>query len=66
MGFTEGYGYFDTRLLPFVIIAAAAGGFLGANLSRVFSDNIVKKLFIAALLAVIVLNLYNGAVILWR
>ena len=68
MGFTtEGsYGYFDLRFLPFVIIAAALGGFFGANLSRVFSESVVKKLFICALLAVIALNLYNGAVILWR
>jgi len=65
MGFTVGYGYFDLRMLPFLIIAAAVGGFFGANLSRVFSENIVKKLFIAALLAVIALNLYNGVTILW-
>jgi len=64
MGFTQGYGYFDLRIIPFVIIAAAVGGFIGANLSRVFSEGVVKKLFIAALSAVIVLNLYNGAVIL--
>ena len=64
MGFTVGYTYFDLRLLPFIIIAAAIGGLLGANLSKVFSENIVKKLFIAALTAVIILNLYNGFVFL--
>jgi len=61
----EGFGYFDTRLLPFIIIAAMLGGFLGANLSRVFSEGVVKKLFIAALSVVIILNIFNGATVLW-
>jgi len=65
MGFTVGYTYFDLWFLPFVIIAAAIGGLLGANLSKVFSESVVKKLFICALLAVIALNLYNGVMILW-
>ena len=60
MGFTVGYSYFDLRLLPFIIVAAAIGGFLGANLSKVFSESVVKKLFICALLAVIALNIFNG------
>jgi len=66
MGFTEGYSSFDLRLLPFVIVAAAIGGLLGANLSKVLSEEKVKKLFIAALLAVIALNLYNGFVFITR
>ena len=60
MGVSDGFGYFDIGILPFVIIAAMLGGFLGANLSRVFSDGVVKKLFIAALSVVIVLNVFNG------
>ena len=60
MGFTTGYGYFDLRLLPFIITAAALGGFIGANLSKVFSEATVKKLFICALLVVICLNIFNG------
>jgi len=65
MGVSNGFGYFDTRLLPFIIIAAMLGGFLGANLSRVFSEGVVKKLFIAALSVVIVLNIFNGITVLW-
>ena len=65
MGVTTGFGYFDTRLLPFVIVAAMLGGFLGANLSRIFTDAVVKKLFIAALSVVIVLNIFNGVTVLW-
>jgi len=62
---SDGIGHFDTRLLPFIIIAAMLGGFLGANLSRVFSEGVVKKLFIAALSVVIILNIFNGATVLW-
>lgn len=65
MGFGEyGYSNFDLRMLPFIIVAAAIGGFVGANLSRVFSESVVKKLFICALSAVIVLNIFNGIRIL--
>jgi len=60
LGVTDGFGGFDLSVLPFVIIAAAIGGFLGANLSRVFTEAIVKRLFICALVAVIGLNLFNG------
>ena len=70
MGVTQAgqgeYSLFDApllRLLPFIIIAAALGGFLGAYFSKIFSDKVVKKLFIAALLAVMVLNIYNAVVI---
>ena len=61
---SEGIGYFDTGLLPFIIIAAMLGGFLGANLSRIFSENVVKKLFITALSVVIILNIINGVTVL--
>jgi len=65
MGITQGgYSGFDLPILPFIIIAAALGGFLGAYFSKIFSDNVVKKLFIAALLAVMVLNIYNAVVII--
>ena len=60
MGFTVGYSYFDLRLLPFIVVAAAIGGLVGANLSKVFSESVVKRLFICALLAVIALNIFNG------
>jgi len=59
-----GFTSFDLSLLPFLIIAAAVGGLVGANLSRIFSEKTVKRAFIAALLAVIALNLFNGIVII--
>jgi len=64
LGFTVGYTYFDLSLLPFLVVAAAVGGLVGANLSRIFSEKTVKRAFIGALLAVIALNLFNGVVII--
>ena len=60
MGVRIGYSNFDLRPLPFVIAAAALGGFVGANLSKVFSEDMVKKLFVIALSIVVVLNIVNG------
>lgn len=60
MGFTVGYSYFDLPMLLFVIPAAAIGGLVGAKFSKIFSETTVKRLFIAALTGVILLNIYNG------
>lgn len=60
MGMTVGYGHFDLVILTFVIPAAIIGGLTGANFSRIFSENTVKRLFIAAISGVIVLNIFNG------
>ena len=60
MGVTIGYGYFDLPMLAFVIPAAALGGLIGAKFSKVFSDTTVKRLFMAAISAVILLNIVNG------
>lgn len=63
-GFTIGYGYFDLSILIFVIPAAALGGLIGAKFSKVFSEATVKKLFVGAVFAVIVLNVINGLFII--
>jgi uncharacterized membrane protein YfcA len=60
MGITEGYSSFDLPILGFVVVAAAAGGLLGARLSKTFSEQTVKRLFQAAISAVILLNIFNG------
>ena len=59
IGVTIGYGYFDLPVLGFVIPAAIVGGLIGAKCSNVFSDLTVKRLFMAAITAVIILNLVN-------
>ena len=59
LGVTVGYGYFDLPMLAFVIPAAAAGGLIGAKFSKIFSEDTVKRLFMAAITAVILLNIFN-------
>jgi len=65
MGITVGYGYFDVQMLIFVIPAAILGGLIGAKFSKIFSETMVRRLFLIAISAVIVLNIVN-AVILMR
>lgn len=60
LGVTVGYMYFDLSILPFVVVAAATGGLIGAKLSKIFSEKTVKRLFQGALSAVILLNIANG------
>jgi len=60
LGATVGYLYFDLSILPFVIVAAAVGGLVGARLSKIFSEKMVKRLFQGAISAVILLNIANG------
>ena len=60
MGITIGYSYFDLPILVFVIPAAALGGLIGAKFSKIFSETTVKYLFMAAISAVIILNVVNG------
>ena len=64
LGITVGYFGFDLAILPFVIIAAALGGLIGAKLNKIFSEKTVKRLFQATLCFVILLNLANGLFIL--
>ena len=66
MGWTVGYGQFDLPVLLFIVPAAALGGFVGAKVSKIFSESTVKKLFLATISSVIVLNLANGAFLMWR
>ncbi|MCL2574353.1 MAG: sulfite exporter TauE/SafE family protein [Defluviitaleaceae bacterium] len=60
LGVTVGYAHFDLSVLPYVIIAAAAGGLVGARLSKTFSEATVRKLFQGAICIVILLNIVNG------
>ena len=64
MGVTIGYSYFDLPVLMFVIPAAAIGGLLGAKFSKILPDATIKKMFIVAISAVMVLNIVNGLFII--
>jgi hypothetical protein len=60
MGFTEGFLYFDLQYLLFIIPAAIIGGMIGAIISRKISDEAVKKSFLVTMVALIIMNVYNG------
>ena len=57
-------GYLDFPMLIFVFPAAALGGIIGAKFSNIFSSKVVKRLFMAAITGVILLNIFNGIFIL--
>ncbi|MCL2220726.1 MAG: sulfite exporter TauE/SafE family protein [Oscillospiraceae bacterium] len=57
---SEFFAGYDIGILPLIIAAAAVGGLLGAIISVSLSENAVKKMFVGALIAVILLNAFNG------
>ena len=63
IGWTVGFYGFDLSMLVFIIPAAVIGGLVGAKFSKILSDEAVKKVFIAAMSAVILLNIINAIII---
>ena len=59
LGITMGYGYFDLRMLVFILPVAALGGLIGAKFSKMFMASTVKRLFVGAIWLVIGLNIFN-------
>jgi len=57
---SEFFTGYDIGILPFVIVAAAIGGLIGAKFSKLLSENTVKRMFVAILVVVILLNAFNG------
>ena len=64
IGFTVGFYSFDSRMLFFIIPAAVIGGLIGARFSKILSDEAIKKMFMAAISAVILLNIINAIFII--
>ncbi|MCL2753986.1 MAG: sulfite exporter TauE/SafE family protein, partial [Defluviitaleaceae bacterium] len=60
MVIAQGFYAFDLGIVPFVVVAAAVGGLLGARLTKIFSENTVKRLFQGTLVAVMLLNIANA------
>lgn len=60
IGFTTGYAVFDLSLLAAIIPAAMIGGFSGAKLSGILSENRVIRVYQIVLIVVIILNILNG------
>lgn len=49
----------EFEMLPFVIVAAAIGGIIGTKVSGILSDNHVKIVYKATLVAIIIMNITN-------
>ena len=63
IGWTVGFYGFDLLMLAYIIPAAVIGGLVGARFSKILSDESVKKMFIAAIATVILLNIINAIIL---
>lgn len=57
---TTGFAVYDLSVLPYIIVAAIIGGFLGAKFSGLLSPEKVTLVFQAVILLVLLINVYNG------
>lgn len=48
------------KTLLFILPAAVMGGIIGSKLNRKFDDKIIRKVFVAVMILIIILNVYNG------
>ncbi len=48
------------KTLVFILPAAILGGIIGAKFNRKFDDKIIRKTFVAVMILLIILNVYNG------
>lgn len=48
------------KTLLFILPAAVAGGIIGSKLNAKFDDKLIRKVFVAAMVFIIVLNVYNA------
>lgn len=60
MGVSTGFGAFDLTILMYIVPAAIIGGFLGAKLSNVLSEEKVTTIFQLVIICVLLINCYNG------
>lgn len=56
---TEPYSH-QWKTLIFILPAAILGGIIGSKLNRRFDDKIIRKVFVAVMILLVILNLYNG------
>lgn len=63
IGLTTGFAKFDLEMLLFIIPAAIIGGWVGASLSKILSEERVILVFQFVILLVLFINLYNGAML---
>lgn len=55
----EAYSH-QWKTLLFILPAAVMGGIIGSKLNRKFDDKIIRKVFVAVMILIIILNVYNG------
>mgnify|MGYP003291351861 FL=1 len=48
------------KTLLFILPAAILGGIIGSGLNRKSDDKIIRKIFTAVMIVLVVLNIYNG------
>lgn len=60
---TTGFAHYDLTILYYVIPAAIIGGFVGARLSNVLSEEKVLVVFQSIIVIVLVINIFNGVML---
>ncbi len=55
----EAYSH-QWKTLLFILPAAILGGIIGSKFNRRFDDKIIRKVFTAAMIFLVILNIYNG------
>lgn len=48
------------KTLLFILPAAILGGIIGSKFNRRFEDELIRKVFTAAMIVLVILNIYNG------
>ncbi len=48
------------KTLIFILPMAVLGGFIGSKFNRKFDDKLIRKVFVAVMILLIILNVYNG------
>lgn len=48
------------KTLIFILPMAVLGGFIGSKFNRKFDDKVIRKIFVAVMILLIILNVYNG------
>ncbi|MBO5858621.1 MAG: sulfite exporter TauE/SafE family protein [Clostridia bacterium] len=54
------------KTLIFILPAAVIGGIIGSSLNRKTDDKIIRKIFVAVMISLVALNIYNGISVLVR
>lgn len=56
---STGFSIFDLSLLPVMIIGGILGGLIGSRLNKLFTGDVILKVFNTVVLFLILLNIYN-------